>query len=80
MGDEYPGANVYGTDLSPIQPSWMPPNVSFMVDDAEDIWTYPLNSLDFVHLRNMDGAIQDWSKLMGQAYEFVKGPSSASKS
>lgn len=27
FGDEYPGSEVVGTDLSPIQPSWVPPNV-----------------------------------------------------
>lgn len=26
-GDENPGSEVIGTDLSPIQPSWVPPNV-----------------------------------------------------
>jgi hypothetical protein len=35
MGDEYPSAQVLGIDLSPIQPVWVPPNVKFMVDDAE---------------------------------------------
>jgi len=28
FGDTYPNAEVIGTDLSPIQPSWVPPNVS----------------------------------------------------
>lgn len=27
-GDENPGSEVIGTDLSPIQPSWVPPNVN----------------------------------------------------
>jgi hypothetical protein len=26
MADQYPMAEVVGTDLSPIQPSWVPPN------------------------------------------------------
>lgn len=26
MADKFPMANVIGTDLSPIQPSWVPPN------------------------------------------------------
>jgi len=27
FGDEFPDAQVIGTDISPIQPSWVPPNV-----------------------------------------------------
>lgn len=27
FGDQYPNATVIGTDLSPIQPTWVPPNV-----------------------------------------------------
>jgi len=74
VGDEYPEATVTGIDLSPIQPPYVPPNVSFMLDDAEDLWLYPGNSLDFVHLRHMGGAIQDWPKLMSHIYESVQVP------
>jgi hypothetical protein len=34
MGDEYPQATIIGNDLSPIQPPIVPPNVSFVVEDA----------------------------------------------
>lgn len=27
FADEFPDAEVIGTDVSPIQPSWVPPNV-----------------------------------------------------
>jgi len=27
FGDENPGVEVIGTDISPIQPTWVPPNV-----------------------------------------------------
>ena len=30
MGDHYPSASVIGNDLSPIQPSYVPPNVCLM--------------------------------------------------
>ena len=39
--DRYPSALVTGTDLSPIQPSWVPPNCKFEIDDAEREWTHP---------------------------------------
>lgn len=33
---------------SPIQPSWIPPNCKFEVDDAETDWTYPSDSFDLI--------------------------------
>ncbi|KAH7177019.1 S-adenosyl-L-methionine-dependent methyltransferase [Dactylonectria macrodidyma] len=72
MGDEYPEADVLGIDLSPIQPSWVPPNVRFVVDDAEAEWLYPPESLDYIHIRHMTSSIRDWSKLVSQAYRALK--------
>lgn len=71
MGDEYPEAEIIGIDLSPIQPTWIPPNVRFLVDDAEADWTYAPNSLDFVHARHVCMAIKNWPRLIKQAYEYV---------
>lgn len=34
MGDVYPEAQIIGTDLSPIQPAFVPPNVRFFVEDS----------------------------------------------
>jgi len=68
VGDEYPEADVLGIDLSPIQPNWLPPNVRFLVDDAEAEWVQPPNSLDYVHVRHMASSIRDWPKLLKQAY------------
>jgi ubiquinone/menaquinone biosynthesis C-methylase UbiE len=34
MGDLFPEATVIGTDLSPIQPKDVPPNVYFYVEDS----------------------------------------------
>jgi tRNA1(Val) A37 N6-methylase TrmN6 len=33
FGDEHPEAEVVGVDLSNIQPSFVPPNISFEIDD-----------------------------------------------
>lgn len=38
MADQYPNCQVLGTDLSPIQPTWVPPNCKFEVDDLEQDW------------------------------------------
>lgn len=70
MGDEYPGAEVIGNDLSPIQSSWVPPNVQFYVDDAEAEWVDAQDSLDFIHARHMCMAIKDWPRLLEQAHRY----------
>ncbi|WYZ35863.1 hypothetical protein EsH8_X_000510 [Colletotrichum jinshuiense] len=72
MGDEFPEAEVIGIDLSPIQPTWVPPNVRFIVDDAEAEWVWPANTVDFVHARHMCMAIKNWPRLLSQAYESLK--------
>jgi len=72
IGDEYPNALV-GTDLSPIQPTWTPPNVKFYVDDAESEWVFrPEEAFDLIHGRGLSGGIQDWDKLIRQAYNNLK--------
>jgi SAM-dependent methyltransferase len=61
FADQYPSAEVIGFDLSPIQPTWVAPNVRFEVNDAcEAEWGYTTNSFDFVHARAMYGSIADW--------------------
>ncbi|KAF8246109.1 S-adenosyl-L-methionine-dependent methyltransferase [Wilcoxina mikolae CBS 423.85] len=68
MADQYPSAEVIGMDLSPIQPAWVPPNCRFEVDDAEREWTYRLNFFDFIHVRNLAQAIENWPKLISEIY------------
>lgn len=72
MGERYPSAEVVGTDLSPIQPSWVPPNVQFQIDDAECEWTFAKDSFDLIHIRHLTGAIQDWPALIKQAFQHVR--------
>ena len=50
----------------------MPPNVRFELDDASEEWTYPENSFDFIHVRCLAGAIQDWPKFVAQAYTHLR--------
>ncbi|KAG7284541.1 hypothetical protein NEMBOFW57_010917 [Staphylotrichum longicolle] len=72
MADAYPAAHVIGTDISPIQPLWVPPNCEFHIDDAQLEWTYPPASFDFVHIRALYGSIGDWGKLYAQAYKALQ--------
>lgn len=56
-----------GNDLSPIQPSWSPPNVKFIVDDVEQNWVES-ETYDYIHCRYMAGSIKDWPRLFKQIY------------
>ncbi|KAH8675191.1 S-adenosyl-L-methionine-dependent methyltransferase [Ilyonectria robusta] len=68
FADEFPNVEVIGTDLSPIQPTWVPPNVKFELEDATKSWTWPENTFDFIHMRYLFGAIADWNALYEEAY------------
>ncbi|KAJ4249060.1 hypothetical protein NW762_012392 [Fusarium torreyae] len=72
FADEFPNAKVIGTDISPIQPSWLPPNLEFQIDDCTQEWTFRENSLDYVHMRFLVGSIVDWPALFKQAYRCLK--------
>jgi hypothetical protein len=71
VGDEYPGAEILGVDLSPIQPAWVPPNVRFLVDDIEANWVYPKDYFDLVHARHMTSSLKNWPQLLDQAYTYA---------
>ncbi|ODA80702.1 hypothetical protein RJ55_03661 [Drechmeria coniospora] len=68
MADAYPAAEIIGTDISPIQPSWVPPNCAFHIEDAQLEWTYHPETFDLVHIRALYGSIGDWGELYRQAY------------
>ncbi|KAL6411376.1 uncharacterized protein AUP68_05080 [Ilyonectria robusta] len=68
FADQFPAADIVGSDLSPCQPKWVPPNVRFQVDDATLSWTWKDDSFDFVHIRYLFGAIQDWNGLFKEAF------------
>lgn len=70
FGDIHPEARVTGTDISPIQPHWVPPNVEFVLDDFEDDW--PGRSYDFIHGRFLIGSVRNWPKLISQALTHTK--------
>ncbi|KAK8085829.1 S-adenosyl-L-methionine-dependent methyltransferase [Apiospora hydei] len=73
FAQEHPDAEVVGTDLSLIQPEaeYLPPNVSFVKEDAEDDeWTIP-KDFDLIHLRAVYTAIKDHGKLIRKMYEHL---------
>ncbi|KAH8704059.1 S-adenosyl-L-methionine-dependent methyltransferase [Talaromyces proteolyticus] len=72
FADEFPSAEVIGTDLSPIQPALIPPNLRFEIDDATYDWTYPRNFFDLVHVRSLYGAIADWPAFYTEVLTHLK--------
>ncbi|KAI8725411.1 hypothetical protein NCS52_00112100 [Fusarium sp. LHS14.1] len=72
MAEEYPAAEVIGTDVAPTQPEWVPPNCRFELDDIEREWTWKEDSFDFVFARDLLLAIRDWPGLIDQAYTHLK--------
>ncbi|KAH6608300.1 hypothetical protein Trco_004613, partial [Trichoderma cornu-damae] len=72
FADEYPDAQVIGTDISPIQPTWVPPNLQFEVEDCTQEWKFRSGDFDYVHMRWLVGSIQDWNALMQKAYRVLR--------
>ncbi|KAK4447236.1 S-adenosyl-L-methionine-dependent methyltransferase [Podospora aff. communis PSN243] len=72
FADEFPECEVIGTDVSPIQPSWTPPNLKFEIEDCTQTWSFPDNSFDYVHIRWLVGSIPDWNALFAEAYRVLK--------
>ncbi|KAH6637237.1 S-adenosyl-L-methionine-dependent methyltransferase [Chaetomium tenue] len=72
FADAHPGVEVIGTDISPIQPGWVPPNLQFEMEDATQPWTFAAESFDFVHIRYMFGSVADWDALFAEAYRVLR--------
>lgn len=73
VADEFPRASVFGVDLSPIQPEWVPGNCRFHVDDYEDEWTYRDDEkFDYIHGRAISGTVADWPNFYRQARQNLK--------
>ncbi|RSL58402.1 hypothetical protein CEP54_007798 [Fusarium duplospermum] len=72
IADEFPSAKVIATDITPTQPSFVPPNLEFQIDDAQMEWTFEPETFDFIHIRYLQGSIEDWDKLYGQVYKALK--------
>ncbi|KAK4505182.1 hypothetical protein PRZ48_003145 [Zasmidium cellare] len=71
MADELPEANILGVDLSPIQPTWVPPNCKFELDDFDAQWTFD-KKFDLIHGRMMITSSADFPRLFQQSFEFLQ--------
>jgi SAM-dependent methyltransferase len=68
FADEHPESSIIGVDLSPIQPGFVPPNLTFQVDDVEEPWTYS-SKFDFIYSRMMIASLTDVPKFCKQAFD-----------
>lgn len=71
MAEKYPSAKVLGTDIAPIQPSWVPPNCTFLIDDCEQDWQFRTR-FDYIHSRDCYMSVRDWPRLVQQAFAHLK--------
>ncbi|KAI0158820.1 S-adenosyl-L-methionine-dependent methyltransferase [Pestalotiopsis sp. NC0098] len=60
-------SQVIGTDLSPIQPSYIPTNCQFEIDDAEDEWLYR-QKFSFIHSRGNHLSFQSPETVVSSAF------------
>lgn len=71
--DAWPEAEVVGLDLSPIQPKWVPPNLTFEVADADEPWGFAPNRFSLVHTRIMNGfGVSSWPHFYREAFSCLK--------
>lgn len=68
FADLHPEATVIGTDLSPIQPNWVPPNLSFEMNDCCKPWQFG-QKFDFIHIRVLTGSVADWPAFYAEAFK-----------
>jgi len=71
FADEFPQSIVLATDLSPIQPSYVPPNCRFEVDDFDQPWSFN-QKFDVIHGRMLAGSSGDPKALLRQSFEALK--------
>lgn len=72
VADDFPGADVMGIDLSPIQPTMVPQNLQFVVQDLEEPWDMP-ERFDLVHTRFMNGfSVKTWPGFYENAFAALK--------
>ncbi|OHE91812.1 hypothetical protein CORC01_12886 [Colletotrichum orchidophilum] len=67
FGGEHPEAEVIGIGLTPVPTAFVPPNVKFEVDDAEEPWTFS-QPFDYINFLGMTSSIRDWKKFSQKTF------------
>ncbi|KAK8086358.1 S-adenosyl-L-methionine-dependent methyltransferase [Apiospora phragmitis] len=71
FASQNPQVQVIGTDLSPIQPEYVPVNCTFYIDDATKDWSFH-QRFDYIHVRMLTFGITNWDKFIDQAYQYLQ--------
>ena len=66
--EQHPDARVTGTDLSPIQPNYVPVNCQFEIADAEDEWNFS-RPFDYIHGRALLTCFADPRSIIQKAFD-----------
>lgn len=70
MAEKHPEADVKGIDVAPIQPTWVPPNARFEIDDFNLDWADE-GKYDMIHQRELLGSVTDWAKFYDQCFRYM---------
>ena len=71
FAEAHPDTRVIGVDLSPIQPSVVPPNVEFIVDDMTAPWIFD-HKFDYIHSRAITIGVKDWELLINEVWRYLE--------
>ncbi|KAG9233730.1 S-adenosyl-L-methionine-dependent methyltransferase [Amylocarpus encephaloides] len=71
FAQQFPSARVLGTDLSAIQPLYVPPNCRFEIDDAEDEWIFS-DKFDYIHGRALLTCFKDPRSVLREAFKALE--------
>jgi len=73
MAELFPSASIIGTDLSPVQPTTIPANVHFLIDDAsEPDWLYPPAHFSYIHTRVLLGCFEDFRAIIARSFTYLE--------
>ncbi|KAB5584890.1 methyltransferase LaeA [Coniochaeta sp. 2T2.1] len=74
VADSYETDQVFvrGVDLALIQPQEIPRNVEFLLRDIETPWQDMGRDYDLIHMRTLNGSIQNYPQLYSQVYSHLK--------
>lgn len=71
VAQRYGKSQIFGCDISPIQPAYVWDNVFFSADDFEEDWTdYPENAFDYIHMRYTAFSIKDPAALLQRVMRY----------
>jgi trans-aconitate methyltransferase len=73
VAELYPNASIIGTDLSPMQPTWVPPNVTFELHDCLQYpWEFS-RQFDLIHTQLLNGfAVKYWREFYTECFRNLK--------